>query len=243
LDWSRWLVFAKFAYNNSIHAGIGVTPLMAAKGGHAQMETAAPRPRSKLNGVDNPTAQHWVEKLLAIRREMTNRWNEAAATQRTYTDKRMQPKEYAIAESVWLWAKNIPTRRPLRNLDLKYYRPFPITERIGKQAYKLRLGDLVGRIHSVFHVSLLEPCPPTTGVNAEEPAAQLEVENEEQEYTVEEIRDSRVPPPELQYLLKWKGFPDKESTWEPVAHLGNRMEFVEEFHQDNSTKPSQATLE
>jgi hypothetical protein len=48
---------------------------------------------------------------------------------------------------------------------------------------------------------------------------------------------------ELQYLVKWKWFPDEESSWEPVAHLGNSMEFVEEFHQANLTKPSQATLE
>jgi hypothetical protein len=102
----------------------------------------------------------------------------------------MQPKEYAVGGSVWLSAKNSRTTRPSRNLDLKYYEPFPFTERIGKQAYKLRLGDLVSRIYRVFHVSLLEPCPLTTRVNAEEPGAQLEVENEEQEYTVEEIRDS-----------------------------------------------------
>ncbi len=72
-------------------------------------------------------------------------------------------------------------------MDLKYYWPFLITERIGKQAYKLRLRDWVSRIHPVFHVSLLEPCPPTTRVNAGELGAQLEGENEEQEYTVEEI--------------------------------------------------------
>jgi hypothetical protein len=29
---------------------------MAAKGRHAQIETAAPRPSSKLDGVDNPAA-------------------------------------------------------------------------------------------------------------------------------------------------------------------------------------------
>jgi hypothetical protein len=113
----------------------------------------------------------------------------------------MKPKEHAVGDSVWLSAKNIRTRRPLRKLDLKYYGPFLITERIGKQAYKLRLGDSVGHIHPVFYVSLLEPCPPTTRVNTEELGAQLKVENEEQEYTMEEIRDSRVRLLELQYLV------------------------------------------
>ncbi len=121
-------MFVEFAYNNSIHASIGVTPLMVAEGQHAQKETAAPTPSSKLDGVDNPAAQHWVEKLLAIRREMTDRWNEVAATERSYANKRMQPKEYAVGDSVWLSAKNIHTRRPSRKLDLKYYGPFPITE-------------------------------------------------------------------------------------------------------------------
>ncbi len=76
----------------------------------------------------------------------------------------------------------------------------------------------------------------------EELGAQLEVENQEQESTVEEIRDSGLRSLELQYQVKWKGFPNKESSWEPVAHFSKSMEFVEEFHQSNPTKPSQATL-
>ncbi len=60
---------------------------------------------------------------------------------------------------------------------------------------------------------------------------------------MKEIRDSRVRLLELQYLVKWTGSPDEESSWEPVVYLGNSMEFVEEFHQANPAKPSQATLE
>jgi transposase InsO family protein len=72
-DWIRWLVFAEFAYNNSIHASIGMTPLIAAEGQHAQMETAAPRLTTKLDGVDNPAANQWVESLRKTRREMADR--------------------------------------------------------------------------------------------------------------------------------------------------------------------------
>jgi hypothetical protein len=92
-DWARWLIFAEFSYNNSVHASTGMTPLMAAEGRHAQMVTAAPRPSTKLDGVDNPAAHQWVQRLLEVRRELTDRWKEAAATQRAYTDKKLQPKE------------------------------------------------------------------------------------------------------------------------------------------------------
>ncbi len=39
-----------------------------------------------------------------------------------------------------------------------HYGHFPIIEQIGKQAYKLRLGNSVSLIHSLFYVSLLAPC-------------------------------------------------------------------------------------
>jgi hypothetical protein len=80
-------------------------------------------------------------------------------------------------------AINICIRRSSRKLDLKYYGLFPITEQIDKQAHKPKLRDSVGRIHPVFHVSLLEPCSLTTQINTEEPGAQLEVRNKEQQYT------------------------------------------------------------
>jgi hypothetical protein len=59
---------------------------MAAEGRHAQMETAALRSTSKLDGVDNPAATKWVESLLKTHQERVDWWKEAAATQRAYVD-------------------------------------------------------------------------------------------------------------------------------------------------------------
>ncbi len=105
-----------------------MTPLMAAVGRHAQMETATPRRISKLDRVDNPAATIWVDSPLKICRDMVNRWKEAAATQRAYADQGKQLKEYVVGVSVWLFAKNIRTKRPSKKLDFKYYGQFPITE-------------------------------------------------------------------------------------------------------------------
>ncbi len=80
-------------------------------------------------------------------------------------------------------------------------------------------------------------------VNTGEPGAQLEEENKEQVLTVGVIQDSCMRLLECQYLIKLKWSLNKESSWEPITHLGNIMEFVEKFNLANSAKPNQATIE
>jgi hypothetical protein len=57
----------------------------------------------------------------------------------------------------------------------------------------------------------------------------------EVEYDVERIcdkRGGRYP----KYLVKWKGWSDKDSTWEPVAHLTNCMALVRKFEASRTAK-------
>jgi len=54
------------------------------------------------------------------------------------------------------------------------------------------------------------------GKNDPVPAVEDE---EEEEFVVEKIIDSRVKGGKKEYFLKWKGFPDSENTWEPHDNL------------------------
>ena len=48
-------------------------------------------------------------------------------------------------------------------------------------------------------------------------------------YEVEKIIDRRIVKGKKEYLIKWKGYPESQSTWEPISHLTNIKDMVKEF--------------
>jgi Chromo (CHRromatin Organisation MOdifier) domain len=62
--------------------------------------------------------------------------------------------------------------------------------------------------------------------------------NNEEEYEAEEILDSRFVRSALKYLVRWKGYPISEATWEPTKHLKNSPSLVQQFHTKYPAKPS-----
>ena len=95
--------------------------------------------------------------------------------------------------------------------------------------YQLTLPEQ-WKIHPVFHVDLLTPYKETAfhGPNYTRPPLDL-IDNEE-EYEVEQILDSRTRGRNhcVQYLVKWVGYPDSDNQWLDADQL-TADEAIQEF--------------
>ena len=151
--------------------------------------------------------------------------------------------EYKKGDKVYLKSEHLPTLRPTKKLDSKYYGPFEIVEKIGASAYRLRIPQS-WKVYNVFNESLLKPynAPSTTRqIEREaEKAKEREPDGDNEEYEVEVLLDSRISKRgrgRLEYLVKWKGYPNEESTWEPKENLKNSQKAITEFHKNNPSAP------
>ncbi|MBW0551758.1 hypothetical protein O181_091473 [Austropuccinia psidii MF-1] len=111
--------------------------------------------------------------------------------------------------------------------------------KVSTHAYHLKLLSQWKSIHPVFHISHLEPVKTSTIPNRnQEPLPPIMIE-EEEEWEVSQVLDSKLKRAELWYLVEWKGFSQysERYTWEPTENLKNCSELVKDFHSLYPDKP------
>jgi hypothetical protein len=97
-------------------------------------------------------------------------------------------------------------------------------------------------VHPVFHVSILEPSTLNSVLNCIQPPPPPVIIDEEPEYEISEILNSKLDKRwacKLLYLVQWSGYEgtDKETLWILANELGHASKIVSEFHLRYLNKP------
>ena len=136
------------------------------------------------------------------------------AAQERWAKAKKEGRRFQTGDLVWLEGRNLKTDQPTSKLAAKRYGPFPVAQVLSPVTYQLTLPEQ-WKIHPMFHVDLLTPYKETAfhGDNYTRPPPDLI--NNEEEYEVEQILDSRVRGRnrKVQYLVKWVGYPDSNNQW------------------------------
>jgi hypothetical protein len=203
-NWVQLLPIAKFAHNSWRNESTGQSPFDLLMGYH---------PRAEWTAVTSPIPQ------VTLRLEQIWEARDRARTamvkaQQGWERRKRTAPTFQTSDQVWLDGRNIKMFHPTAKLTPKCHGPFPIIRVLLPITYELRL-PVQWKLHPVFHVDLLTPYRETEfhGINYDKPPS--DPINGEEEYEVERIVASRRfgRGHKLQYLVKWKGYPDAENQW------------------------------
>jgi Chromo (CHRromatin Organisation MOdifier) domain len=233
-DWCSLLPLAEFAYNNAYQESTKMSPFYANYGFNPRFLTEIITTSSPHSA---PAAQDFASHLQEVHERLVENVKISQDYQARYYDAKHKPMQFQPGDLVWLNASNISTSRPSKKLDWKRLGPFKIIKRVGLQSYQLDLPPTM-KIHDVFHVSLLDPYKSSSIPAHSFPPAPppLYVQDDQEYWEVENILDSKFIGRRLYYLVKWKGFPDSDNSWQPRSNIPARA-LIQKYHKNNPSRP------
>jgi hypothetical protein len=222
-NWCKYLPFAEFAHNSWHNETTRKSPFQVLMGYH---------PRANITSFPNtlPGVETWIEEWTEARQQVREA---ILIAQQRWAHSKYLGQTFKIGDKVWLEGHNLRTEQPTAKLVPKHHGPFPIKKVLSPITYQLTLPS-TWKIHDVFHVDLLTPYIEMDfhGPNYTRPPPDLI--NDEEEYEVEQVLSSRRHGKgrKIQYLVKWKGYPDSDNKWVNWDDM-HAEEALENFRMQN----------
>jgi hypothetical protein len=213
---------AQLAMNNAVSASTKTSPFYANHGRHPNLFE-----RTLPCNIKTQKALLAAEELKKVHQELQKHIKEAQDKSISYVNKkRKMAPQLKRGDKVYLLTTNLSTLRPSKKLDHVKVGPFLISKVLGPVNYKLDLPP-DAKVHPNFNIKYLEPADPDTPLQTTfhyEP-------QEEDIFTVEKILKHRQVSNKKEYLIKWKGYPHADNTWEPEEHLLNCRQELRRYYR------------
>ncbi|XP_057730789.1 uncharacterized protein LOC130946125 [Arachis stenosperma] len=222
-DWTKLLDIAQFSYNLQRSESTGKSPFEIVTG----QQPLTPHSLSSSYSGKSPGAYHMIKSWKEQADVTRSYLDKAAKRMKKWADKKRRHASYQVEDKVMI--KLLPQqfkafRKVHKGLIRKYEGPFEIIGRVGEVAYKVQLPPSM-KIHPVFHVSMLKSYHEdqdelSRGDSSRAPPVVIRsFDKEIEEILANRIVRRRGVPPSIQYLIKWKGLPITEASWEAREDL------------------------
>ncbi|KAI5316983.1 hypothetical protein L3X38_036690 [Prunus dulcis] len=219
-EWVRWIPWAAYCYNTSIHASTKKTPYEIVYG---------KPPPNLLSYVPGTTQVEAVDQELRSREQVLKDLREhllvAQERMKKFYDAKRIDKSFEVGDFVYLKLQpyrqmSLSLRRNLK-LSPRFFGPYEILQRVGQVAYKLKLPE-GSRIHPIFHVSLLKK-KVGTNVAVQDSLPALSYGEDTLFPMPQAILGQRKRKNQEEVLVHWKGLSPADATWENLKELQLRF--------------------
>jgi hypothetical protein len=152
-QWEKYLPWVEFAYNNSYHSSIEMSPYEALYGRPCRTPLSWDRLEDQIT-VGPELIQEIEEQVIQIRQRL----KEAQDRHKSYADAHRTDRNYEVGDQVFIRIR--PNKSTIRfekgtKLSPRFIGPFRVQDKIGPIAYRLVLPPHLHKNHNVFHVSIL----------------------------------------------------------------------------------------
>ncbi len=230
-DWAKLLFMIEFINNNALFSIIFLISFFLNKDFHSCMSFELDVSKyessceclqtTKVENISehmNKTLKFAHESLVKTREQMMKQVN-----------KHRKEVDYKIESKMFLNERNIVTARSFKKLDDKMLDSFINLDLIDS-SYKLKLSESM-HVHDVFHSDLL--CSVINDFlpdQKNEPSDSIVI-NDEDEWKIDNILNSRRYRRRLQYRVKWNDY-DNDLNWynADVNEFMNAQKIVDDFH-------------
>ncbi|KAE8703426.1 hypothetical protein F3Y22_tig00110469pilonHSYRG00022 [Hibiscus syriacus] len=160
-----------------------------------------------------------------------------------WADRKRRDVNFEVGDLVFAKLSGILRNPYHKGLVRRYEGSFKVLKRVGTMAYRLELPSTI-KAHPVFHVSLLKPYHQDEdeldrGKSHRAPVGvkvsyEIEVEAIHAERAIHGVGKR----PRHKYLVRWKGLPESEGSWEPFEALWQFRDKIDQFHSSRATRAS-----
>jgi hypothetical protein len=240
-DWSKWLSMIEFVFNAVISTFIELSIFMTNYEFESRMSfdssdsnDVARERLSVRERVLTQKAVDTIDKMKSIWEFIKKKLVNTQKSQKKYADqKRIISFDYVVEDIVWLFIKNIKTKRSFKKLNHKWIESYKV-KKILKDVCQLNLSSFM-KIHDTFHTFLLRSAATNSLIKQIQQSSLSIVMNEEKKYEANDILDSRYHYDKLQYKVVWIDHFSNRA-WYSTKNFEHSKNILANFHQRHFQK-------